>query len=160
MTAGRDTMSAHKLNISRIEELITEYASKFGINENARKMMKITEDIKLKKYIGFNETLFLACTLGVAPDYITGVSCEKEFADTNLMNILSHYICLNDDCRYSLAKKSKEYMDIQENFADFESADIEVEYYDCRYHKTEEYDFYEPELSLVAENKAEYRKDE
>lgn len=157
-------MAAYKLNIARIEGLITQYVCEHGIDSSAQKLMAVKEKLNIKKFPEFNDIIFFACTLNVSPDYITGASDEFQVQDPYLLKILTNYMQFNVDCKYSLAEKSEQYLNIQNSFADFDKSGITVKIYNADNHLINENEAYpkfnETCQSMVAEIKAEYDKNQ
>ena len=118
-------MPSHKLNIPRITDLITQYAEINGVDSNFETLTCIVTNIKLNKTITFKETAVLAYILNVSPDYITGLSDEKE-CDDELLKIISLFISLNSDMKKSLISTAEHYKEIQENVLDFDAAGVNV----------------------------------
>ena len=118
-------MPSHKLNIPRITDLITQYAEINGVDSNFETLTDIVTNIKLNKTITFKETVLLASILNVSPDYITGLSNEKEY-DDELLKILSAFVSLNSDMKKSLLSAAEHYKEIQENVLDFDAAGVNV----------------------------------
>lgn len=122
-------MASKHPDFSRIEALITEYTEKNGIDGNVNRMMKITENFRNSKRIGFFDLAFISGILGASPDYITGDSDTKEAEDTYLLRLLADAVRLNGDNLRALCRKSESYLDIQENLIDYDRAGITVKEY-------------------------------
>ena len=119
-------MAAYKINISRIEELITQYAETNGIDSNVGKMVSAADNIKKHKVPSFAEIVLLAGLLQVSPDYILGLTDSKEPEDKDMSKILFAMSRLDADMRHSLSKKAEEYVFIQNNTFSPEDSGIEM----------------------------------
>ena len=119
-------MAAYKINISRIEELITQYSETNGIDSNVGKMVSAADNIKKHKVPSFAEIVLLAGLLQVSPDYILGLTDSKEPEDKDMSKILFAMSRLDADMRHSLSKKAEEYVFIQNNTFSPEDSGIEM----------------------------------
>lgn len=124
-------MPSSKIDIDKIQRLITSYASTNGIDNDCEILSKIVDNIKTNGYILFKETALLSSILGVSPDYITGISSQKEY-DKDILNILYAIYSLNDNFKRMLSESALKYLDIQNNIMDFKIADIDVITYNER----------------------------
>lgn len=153
-------MASTKPDIKLIETLITEYAKVNGIDNNVSKMMEITESYRETKILSFYDLAFLSGVLNVSPDYISGITENKEADNPYIMKLLSNTVKLNPDNLYALCLKSGEYLDIQENLIDFDKAGITVKEYSKNGDFVSEILPEQPIIrSMVAEPQEEYKKD-
>lgn len=98
-------MSSYKLNISRIENLITQYVETNGIDSNAAIMFSIAEGLKKNSFPKFKDIAVLSGVLGVSPDYITGVSDEPEYDDPCMIQILRSVIVFDTETKEYIAER-------------------------------------------------------
>ena len=119
-------MSTYKINISRIENLITEYVKEHSIDNNTQTLIKIAEKLRKANFPGFMDLAVLSGILHVSPDYISGVSDDPEYDDPYIIQILSSVYEMDDEYRAALAEKAAQYINIQKNIVNFEKAGIEV----------------------------------
>ncbi len=155
-------MSTYKINISRIEKLITEYVKENSIDNHTQALVKIVEKLKNTSFPCFMDIAVLSGILHVSPDYISGVSDNPEYDDPYIIQILSSVYEMNDDYKAALAEKAAQYINIQENIVNFEKAGIEVFEYDSAgnvYSKAASHN--EPYNVLrIADDKVHYGKDD
>ncbi len=119
-------MPAYKLNIPRIEELITQYAETNGLDSNMSRMCVILEGMKKNKFPYFKDIITLSGILGVSPDYITGVSDEAEYDNPNIVNLIKSAMNLSNDSLLYLSEKAAQ-LDFTENkLLNYEKAGVNV----------------------------------
>ena len=118
-------MTSNKINITRITDLITQYAETNGVDNSFDILAGIVSNIKLNNCVTFKETALLAGILNVSPDYITGLTDKKDY-DDNLLSLISTAVLLNDNMQEFLIDTAKNYKEIQDNSVNFNAAGVNV----------------------------------